>query len=476
MRHIKVMPKQIAQSELDAIKRAVSLFEVGAAIDEITDALEFPVSRRTLQRRLALLVKHNQLIMEGGGRGSKYKVKPPKIVSIGTAHEKDTAQTIQAEIQAEIYVPISEQSEAIKQFVRLPIQERQPVGYNRNFMAAYRPNETYYLSEATRNHLLQIGQSKQEVLPAGTYVLQIYDRLLIDLTWNSSRLEGNTYSLLETQHLIEVGESAEGRDAFETQMILNHKAAIGLLVESAEEADFNRYTICNLHALLSENLLPDPAACGRLREHSVGIGGSVSHPLDDQTLITECFNEVLAKAAAIEDPFEQAFFAMVQLPYLQPFDDVNKRVSRLAANISLIRENLSPLSFVDVPEKAYIDGLLGIYELNRTELMTDVFVWAYERSCARYSAVRQSLGEPDTFRLRYREPIVELVAFVVKNATGRKRAVTLIRQYAEKNVEPKDRSHFVETVETELISLHEGNIARYRLRLSEFQSWKAQWK
>jgi len=98
------------------------------------------------------------------------------------------------------------------------------------------------------------------------------------------------------------------------------------------------------------------------------------------------------------------------MPYLQPFEDVNKRVSRLSANISLIRRNLCPLSFVDVPDRAYIDGILGVYELNRIELLRDVFVWAYERSCARYSAVRQSLGEPDPFRLRYRKKIYEFVA------------------------------------------------------------------
>ena len=464
------MPKQVSEEELDVIKQAISRFKTGVAIDELSAALKLPVSRRTLQRRLALLVEKNELILEGTGRASKYKLAPVRL-------QGQNVEAV-AEVSSptlEVYVPTSEEGGLVKQSVRMPIHQRKPVGYNQEFLASYRPNETYYLPEATRKHLLQIGQSRGEALPAGTYALQIYNRLLIDLTWNSSRLEGNTYSLLETQRLIEAGESAEGRGAFETQMILNHKAAIQLLVESAEETGFNRYTICNLHALLSENLLPDSAACGRLREHAVGIGSSVFHPLDGKAVISEYFHEVLRKASEINDPFEQAFFAMVQLPYLQPFDDVNKRVSRLAANIPLIRENLSPLSFVDVPEKAYVDGFLGIYELNRTELMADVFIWAYERSCARYSAVRQSLGEPDAFRLRYRESIVELVVFVVRNSIDRKRAVTLIRQYAEKNVGPKDRSRFIETVETELMSLHEGNIARYSIRPLEFEKWKVSW-
>ena len=94
-------------------------------------------------------------------------------------------------------------------------------------------------------------------------------------------------------------------------------------------------------------------------------------------LIEERFDALLDTAARIDDPFEQAFFATVQLPYLQPFEDVNKRVSRLAANLPLIRHDLCPISFVDVPARAYIDGLLGVYELNRVELAADVFRWAY---------------------------------------------------------------------------------------------------
>ena len=146
-------------------------------------------------------------------------------------------------------------------------------------------------------------------------------------------------------------------------------------------------------------------------------------------LIEESFQQILDTVTAITDPFEQAFFVMVHLPYLQPFEDVNKRVSRLALNIPLIRQNLSPLSFVDVPLRPYIDGLLGVYELNRIELLRDVFVWAYDRSSARYAAVRRSLGEPDPFRLRYRALIVEIVADVVRGAMNKK-----MRQHSSSGV------------------------------------------
>ncbi|WP_332911879.1 hypothetical protein [Algoriphagus boritolerans] len=126
------------------------------------------------------------------------------------------------------------------------------------------------------------------------------------------------------------------------------------------------------------------------------------------------------------------FFVLVQLPYLQPFDDVNKRVSRLAANIPLNRYNLAPLSFIDVPEESYIKGMLGIYELNRIELFKDVFLWAYERSAMRYAAIRQSLGEPDPFRMKYREEIRGIVCLIVSNAMDKEAASEAIKSEVKK--------------------------------------------
>lgn len=166
---------------------------------------------------------------------------------------------------------------------------------------------------------------------------------------------------------------------------------------------------------------------------------------------------------------------MVHLPYLLPFQDVNKRVSRLAANIPLIRRSFCPLSFLDVPNRAYIDGTVAIYELNRVELLRDVFVWAYQRSCARYSAIRQSLGEPDPFRLRYRQQIKKFVAEVVRNCMDKRTAVNWITGRSESEISSGDRARFVEVVETELGSLHEGNFVRYQLNSSEFGNWKKIW-
>jgi len=217
-------------------------------------------------------------------------------------------------------------------------------------------------------------------------------------------------------------------------------------------------------------------ASGRLRNIALGIGHTTFLPLEGPQRIEHCFDQVMETATAIRDPFEQAFFAMVQLPYLQPFEDVNKRVSRLAANIPLIQRNLCPLSFVDVPQSTYISAMLGIYEINRVDLLRDVFVWAYKRSCARYSAVRQSLGDPDPFRLQYRQQIIQVVASVVKEKLGKSQAIDQIHRFALEQIEASDRNRFIEIVETQLLSLHEGNIARYRLRPNEYLAWSEFWK
>lgn len=465
------MPKQISKKELDAIVAVVAAQPEGMPVSAILEGLPTGLEKRTLQRRLALLVEQKRLIAEGVGKGRRYRTP---VAATATGNLIAGNATVKG--RGEVYIPLSPEGKEIKQAVRLPVQHRQPVGYRRDFLEGYQPNVTYYLPEKTRQHLLEIGRPPDGERPAGTYARTIYSRLLIDLSWNSSRLEGNTYSLLETERLLELGEAAEDKDALEAQMILNHKAAIELLVDQADEIDFNRYTILNLHALLAENLLADPQAGGRLRRIPVGVGGTVYHPLEVPQLIDECFGTVLDTAAAITDPFEQAFFALVHLAYLQGFEDVNKRVSRLAANIPLIRGNLCPLSFVDVSERAYVDGVLGIYELNRIELLRDVFVWAYERSSARYSAVRQSLGEPDPFRLRYRALIAEVVAAVVRTGMDRKGAIARARKIAAEQVPSEDQARFVEVVETEIMSLHEGNIARYRLRPTEYRTWRESWR
>ncbi|MDX8430202.1 MAG: Fic family protein (plasmid) [Candidatus Algichlamydia australiensis] len=448
----------VKNNELDRILHILSNFPNGASLQEIAKGLP-NLGTRTLQRRLKTLTETGKITTEGNARRRTYKLSNPNL-------------RLRPEKGASFH--LSKKALAIRSKISLPVKSRKHVAYRRSFLDSYKPNSTFYLSEPTRKKLWNLGATNGASYPSGTYARQIFHRLLVDLAWNSSRLEGNTYSLLETERLIDSGILAEGKTTIESQMIINHKAAIEFLIELESEPDISRFVIKNIHALLADNLLAD-SACGALRKIPVGIQQSVYQPLGVPQLIEEIFCQIIDTAVEIEDPFEQAFFLMVHLPYLQPFEDVNKRTSRLAANIPLIRNNLVPLSFIDVPNKVYIDSLLSIYELNNLTLLEELFVWAYQRSCFLYADTRNLVGEPDKFRLQHRTKIIRTVGDVVQNKMNKVEAIALIRKNAAKFEKKDEADRFIEIVERELQSLHEGNIARYRIRPSEFVAWTKVW-
>ena len=459
------MPKVTSQQELNHLVDLISEHPDGMDIDTLLQTLAGRLQRRSLQRRLATLVAQGRVQKLGEGRGVRYR-RPPRVITASTGEEASATDRT----PAEVYVPISPEGEAIKAYVRQARQLRPPVGYKLEFLEQYHPNETAYLPQGLRNQLHTLGRSPAGQTPAGTFARDILNRLLIDLSWASSQLEGNTYSRLDTERLIEFGQAAEGKNALETQMILNHKNAIEYLVRDPDHAHLTTETLIALHALLSDGLMADPSACGRIRNRAVEIGGSVYLPVALPQRLEELFGIVIQMAAQIDDPFEQAFFLMVHLPYLQPFEDVNKRVSRLAANIPFIRHNLCPLSFIDVPQQAYVDAMIGVYELNRIELLRDVFIWAYERSCQQYVAVKQNLIPPDLFRLRYRQALGELVAAIVRNDEPATDAV--VRTRTPITVPEEDKAYFIQLALAEFKTLHPGNAIRFGIRPLEFSSWR----
>ena len=460
------------EHEWKKIEAVVGRHPDGVGVQSISRELHTELPRRTLQYRLARLVDMGRLVREGQGPSTSYRL--PRSLDVGFQARAGSRETpMGAEAVPDDLKRLRD--ELRQRYLSQPADQRTAVGYRREFLDGYRPNVSAYLSTEERTRLRGMGELVQMAEPAGTHARRILDRMLIDLSWNSSRLEGNTYSLLDTKRLIELGDPAEGRDIRETQMIVNHKHAIEFLVENADVVGFDRRTILNLHAILAENLLPDAAAPGRLRRMPVGIGASAYRPLEVPAQVEECFNDILATTQAIDDPFEQALFCLVQLPYLQAFDDVNKRVSRLAANIPFIKNNLSPLSFNDLPRDYYADAVLLVYEQNDTSLAKNLFLWAYERSAARYGAIRQSIGEPDPFRLRHREALREVVGEVVRSRLDVGSAATRVSAWVEANIETGDRARFREVAETELLGLHEGNYARYRVSPGEFDAWWDVW-
>jgi hypothetical protein len=434
------------RASLERIEAIVQDHPQGLQRAEIRDALKAryyeDVADRTLRRRLEQLEEEGRLVRKGKSRAIRYRgaesgAVAPSLTGEGTGNE-----------------PRTDQQDA------------------REFLEAYVPGQTWYLPEEIRADLMATGETPNPERPAGTYARDILDRLLIDLSWASSRLEGNTYSRLDTQNLLEYGVHAEGKSQQEAQMILNHRAAIRMLVDNVEEINFDRRTLLGLHAALAENLVASTGEEGALRQRPVEISHTVYRPSGVPQIIQECFNLLLAKVRDIPDPFEQAFFLMVHIPYLQPFIDVNKRTSRIAANIPFIKGNFCPLSFVDVPHETYIEATIGIDERKEVALLRDLFVWAYRRSCAQYRVVREALGEPDTVRFRYRDQLADLVRETVRSRAPIQRS--RFRAWAhDHGIEDERQEAFAERAMDILLNLTEGVAGRYGLSDEDVGAWRA---
>ncbi|MCE3231269.1 MAG: hypothetical protein K0R52_1197 [Alphaproteobacteria bacterium] len=456
--------EELKEKQIDTIYGLIKQHISGIGISLLEDALNkmlpIPLNRRTLLRRLEEMKYKGQIMVRGSGNRIVYV---PGVIDPGS--------------RSFLRYAVPPETQKMIDYIHQPLSKRTPVGYNSDFLDSYRPNETFYLPASLREQLKTMGQPRfQQVVgeeeTGGTYVRNIYQRLLVDLSWASSHLEGNTYTRLETLNLIEFGQVASGRDLKETQMILNHKAAIELLVANIDRIAFNPLTILTLHANLSYNLLPDPLDSGRLRQGPVEIAGTVYLPMAIPDYIQSMFHKLLKKAHQITDPYEQSFFIMVHLPYLQPFIDMNKRVSRLASNIPFLRHDLCPLSFIDVDEQLYMDGLLALYELNGIEVLREVYLWAYERSCQRYVGIVQSMIGPDPLRLRYKDVIFSVIKNIVEEM---KKPTTesidlILREYT---YNPIDHNALRDIILKECTYIHEGNVGRYGITPSQYYNWKA---
>ena len=355
----------------------------------------------------------------------------------------------------------------IRAHLATPYNRRKSARYNEEFLDRYIPGKTFYLNKADRTKLREAGQLAAP-LPAGTYARRILERLLVDLSWASSRMEGNTYSILETEQLIRFGREASGKDRKEALMILNHKEAIQYVVDNLADITVGRRDIFNIHALLAEGLLADPAMAGRLRRMAVGIVHSSYKPLDDQFGIEEEFAILIEKAAAIPEPFEQSFFLLVHIPYLQAFDDINKRTSRVASNIPLLKADLAPMSFLTMDDRAYIDGLIGVYELNNVALLREAYIEAYTASAENYKTLRGEVESPSKAALAYRDFVRAAVRRSVLEWKAF-RPEKVMAMAAEEGIPEDDRQQVTDYVGQQFRGLHEGNVIRYRLRPDDLE-------
>jgi Fic family protein len=207
------------------------------------------------------------------------------------------------------------------------------------------------------------------------------ERLGIDLSWKSSQIEGNTYSLLETERLLRESKTAEGKTKEEAVMLLNHKDALRFVLDNPDYLqELSIGHIEDIHTLLTKELSVDKG----LRHRRVGITGTNYRPLDNEFQIREAMQTTCDLINSKSNAFEKALLALVLLSYIQPFMDGNKRTARITSNALLIANGYCPLSFRTVDSIDYKKAMLIFYEQNNLHAFKQIFINQYEFAVKEY--------------------------------------------------------------------------------------------
>jgi Fic family protein len=423
------------------------------------------VPDRTLRNWLRDLAAEGLIESRGERKGRQYRARDGVIVpGIGTTIGAAQAPTVTAP-------PLfSAPNQAVIKRVEAPLYTRAPATYREDWLQAYVPNESTYLTSQRREELRALGRRESVYGRAGTYIQKIYHRLLIDFTFNSSRLEGNTYTLIDTERLLLQGAAAAGKPNAERIMILNHKEAIDYIARRVDTLQADETTIRTLHYLLADSLVA-PGAAGQIREDSVRVSGTTYAPIDGRDRLTRLLLLLLEKARAIMDPFEQSLFLLVHISYLQAFVDVNKRTARLASIIPLIRGDYVPQSFVEVDPDSYLKATIAVYELNEVGPLADLYTWSYRRSCQRYDTTVQVVGFDEIAAL-YRPSRRALVADLVRAKVPPGEVANWITAHVPANVEPQHQEKFVSDVLAELEHLNASRIGGLGITRQELEAWQ----
>lgn len=437
--------------------RWMSAAELKGAIGDVPD--------RTLRNWLAALAGNGDIETRGERKGRRYRLRSPSALAGHAA----AGAVPNSRIPAAIF---SAQNAALLKRIEAPLYTRSPATYREEWLAAYVPNESAYFSVLQREALKALGKRDPIFRQAGTYIRKIYDRLLIDFSYNSARLEGNTYTLADTERLLLQGTAAPGKPDAERIMILNHKEAIAYLVRQVETLEPDESAIRTIHYLLADSLV-SPGAAGQIRNESVRVSGTTYAPIEGRERLTRLLNALLAKARAIVDPFEQSLFLLVQLSYLQAFVDVNKRTARLASIIPLIRGDFVPQSFVEVDPDAYLKATIVLYELNEVGPLADLYVWSYRRSCDRFDNQAKVIGFDEISAL-YRPLRRAVVAELVRQAVPPAKVAQWITAHVPGNIEPQHREKFFSDVQAELDNLDTSRIAGLGITVEDLARWKQQ--
>ena len=323
---------------------------------DITAGTAFKGSDATLKRMIAAGIKAGDIVAEGKARATRYRLSP----------------------QAQLLMPLN-----LDTYFALEVDERQvQSSYNFELINGLLA-ETRLFSDKEQVHLDALQEEfRQHVseLTDNEYRKEM-ERLGIDLSWKSSQIEGNTYTLLETERLLRESKTAEGKSKEEAVMLLNHKDALSFVLDNPDYLkELTVSHIEDIHQLLTKDLSIDKG----LRRHRVGITGTNYHPLDNEFQIREAMREACELINSKSNIFEKALLTLLLLSYIQPFSDGNKRTARITSNAILIANDYCPLSFRSVDSIDYKKAMLIFYEQNNLYAFKQIFIEQFEFAVKEY--------------------------------------------------------------------------------------------
>ena len=322
----------------------------------IHDGLEKEFGYATVKRTIQILLSEDLIIAIGRGKATRYEISK-------------AFELIQP-IDAEMYFEKEIDDRKIKShFNHALIKE------TLSKVSIFTESELIQLNNLQDTFKINISK-----LSEAEYKKE-FERLAIDLSWKSSQIEGNTYSLLETERLLKEQETAAGKTKDEASMLLNHKIALDFLLEHPGYIQpLTLSTIENIHSILIKDL-----DIGRnIRNHRVGISGTNYKPLDNDFQIKEALNDMCSVINQRENAFDKAFLVLVLISYIQPFSDGNKRTARIISNAVLLNNKYCPISFRTVNAIDYKKAMLIFYERNNIGAFKKIFLDQFDFAVKTY--------------------------------------------------------------------------------------------
>lgn len=324
--------------------------------DEIAKGIAFEGSDATLKRFIAALVKNEDVIVEGKARATRYRLSD----------------------QAHLLMPLN-----LNTYFAQDIDERKvQTTFNFELIREQLPKVNLFTDEEKirLKELQDVFRQHVEEMTQNEYNKEM-ERLGIDLSWKSSQIEGNTYSLLETERLLRESKTADGKTQEEATMLLNHKYALRFILDNPDYLqELTVSHIEDIHSLLTQGLSVDKG----IRHRRVGITGTNYRPLDNEFQIREAMHDTCDLINSKNDVFEKALLALVLLSYIQAFSDGNKRTARITSNAILIANGYCPLSFRSVDSIDYKKAMLIFYEQNNLYAFKQIFIEQFEFAVREY--------------------------------------------------------------------------------------------